>query len=93
MTLLGWPAAALAALLMILGLLHERAAFLFGAGIVILPFSLYLAATPRFPWTFALPLATFATALLVRRGAKGWASALVVLVLASLAYLLLSIPA
>ena len=66
--LLGWPAILIALILSVTGLVGTRPKWLFAAAIVIIPFSLYLAGTPRFRW-FALvfPLLLIGASIAVRR--------------------------
>ena len=59
----GWPGPILAILCILAAVVTRRAGLLIAAAVLALPFSLYLAATPRFEWwgllLAALPLVAF----------------------------------
>ncbi len=48
--LLGWPAILVSLALSVIGIVRRRSAWLVVAAIVVVPFSLYLAGSPRFSW-------------------------------------------
>ncbi len=55
--LLFWPAVAIGLLAASLGLVWRRASLLVAAGVLVLPASLYLTATPRFRYVGLFPVA------------------------------------
>ena len=66
--LLGWPALLVALALSGFGMFHKRPRYLYTAAILILPISLYLAATPRFAFTALLaPLVVLLAGLAIKR--------------------------
>ncbi len=68
LVLLGWPALLVALALSGFGTYHKRPWNLYTAAILILPVSLYLAATPRFAFvTLLAPLALLLAGLATKR--------------------------
>jgi hypothetical protein len=66
--LLGWPAVLVALSLGGLGVFQKRPRHLYSAAILILPISLYLAATPRFAFAALLaPLVLLLAGLAIKR--------------------------
>ena len=66
--LLGWPAVLVALAVSGFGIFKKRPRCLYVAAFLILPFSLYLAATPRFgSAAMVLPLAVLLAGLAIRR--------------------------
>ncbi len=66
--LLGWPALLVALVLSGFGVFRKRPRYLFAAAILILPISLYLAATPRFAFAALLaPLVLLLAGLAIKR--------------------------
>ncbi len=66
--LFGWPAILMAIVLSVMGIVGTRPKWLVVAAIVIIPFSLYLAGTPRFRWiALVFPLLLFGASIAVRR--------------------------
>ena len=86
--LIGWPAVALALAFSVFGILYRMPAPLVGTAILITPFSLYLAATPRFPWCIALPLIPLLAAFALKKGRRNLAIVLTVVVFGFFAWLL-----
>ena len=53
----GWPAILLAVVLSVMGILRRKPVWLAVAATVVIPFSFYLAGSPRFRWIgLAIPL-------------------------------------
>ena len=68
LVLLGWPALLVALALSGFGTFHKRPWYLYTAAILILPVSLYLAATPRFAFIALLaPLWLLLAGLAIKR--------------------------
>jgi len=68
LVLLGWPVLVVALALSGFGTFHKRPWYLYIAAILILPVSLYLAATPRFAFVALLaPLAVLLAGLAIKR--------------------------
>ena len=68
MILFGWPAILVALVLCVAGIVRAKPRWLVVAGVVLIPISLYLAATPRFgQFAFALPTLLFAASIAVGR--------------------------
>lgn len=66
--LLGWPALLVALTLSGFGMFRKRPWYLYAAAILILPVSLYLAATPRFAFVALLaPLVLLLAGLAIKR--------------------------
>jgi len=66
--LLGWPALVVALALSGVGAFRKRPRYLYAAAILILPVSLYLAATPRFAFAALLaPLVLLLAGLAIKR--------------------------
>ena len=73
--IIGWPAILAALALCVIGLVRRKPGWLFVAAAVAAPFSLYLAATPRFGWLgFLLPLLLMGAGIAIRnrRVDLGW---------------------
>ena len=69
--LFSWPAIILSILILITGLLLERAVWVLAGAILTIPFALYLSATPRFRFVgIVLPLVLLAAAYAVQRGRR-----------------------
>jgi len=65
--LLGWPAVIVVLTLSVTGIIRKKPAWLMTAAIVVLPISLYLAATPRFRGiALVFPLLVFGAGIAVR---------------------------
>ena len=65
--LLGWPAIIVVLALSVTGIIRKKPAWLMTAAIVVLPISLYLAATPRFRGiALVFPLLVFGAGIAVR---------------------------
>jgi hypothetical protein len=76
--LFGWPFMILAILVMITGIVLKKAAWILVGALLSIPFSLYLAATPRFRLVgIILPLFNLAAAYVVRRNRR-WLAALLI---------------
>ena len=84
---IGWPAVAVSVVLALVGVVKGKAGLLVGAGVLALPFGLYLSANPGTPWGVGIPLAYFLAAVLVRWNKRRAAWSLVALALASLGWL------
>ena len=64
----GWPAVIATFALCVAGIVRKRSGFLLAAAIIVLPFSAYLAATPRFRWIgLLIPLSIAIAALAIKR--------------------------
>jgi hypothetical protein len=87
LVLLGWPAVVIGCALAVAGAISTRPRLLVAAGAVLLPSSLYLTATPRFWWAFAIPLLCWTAAALARRGARAGAALIILSVIAFFAWL------
>ncbi len=70
--LLFWPPAGLSLLAASLGLFQRRASLVIAAAIVVLPPSLYLAATPRLQYVGLLPVVAYLVAARTVRGGPPW---------------------
>lgn len=77
--LFGWPFILLAILALVAGIVWKRAAWVLVGAFLSIPFSLYLAATPRFRLVgVLLPLLHVAAAFVVRRERR-WLAGLLIL--------------
>ena len=66
--LLGWPAILVSVVLAVIGIVRKRPGWLVGSAIVVVPFALYLFATPRFRWVaLVFPVLLFAASIAIRR--------------------------
>ena len=64
----GWPAILLAVVLSVMGILRRKPVWLAVAATVVIPFSFYLAGSPRFRWIgLAIPLLLFGASIAVYR--------------------------
>jgi hypothetical protein len=74
----GWPGPILALLLSMIGVVARRRGWLVSAGVVLLPFALYLGANPRTQWLGLLPLVPFLGGVAITRGSAllAWLSVL-----------------
>ncbi len=64
----GWPAILVSLGLSVMGIVRKRPVWLIVAAIVVVPFFLYLAGTPRFRWiAFVFPVLLFGASIAVRR--------------------------
>lgn len=72
----GWPGPLVAIALSVVGVVKARGVWLVWAMVVLLPFSVYLAANPRTEWGWLLPGIPLAGAYAVQRGSSvlGWLS-------------------
>ena len=93
--LIFWPAIVVGLVAAGLGLVRRRPSLLIGGAILVLPASLYLAATPRFQYVGFIPVAClFLGAYAVRRG-KAWSGRLsvaVAVIFSSVVAYLVSFP-
>jgi len=81
--LLSWP---VGLALSIAGIIYKRVNWLIVGGILALPLTLYIGASPIFrPWGFCLPLLQFGAALAVHRGSIRLAWLLLILPFAAIA--------
>ena len=65
----GWPAVIGAMALSIAGIVRKKPGFLLTAAIIVMPFALYLAATPRFRWvSLLLPVSLLVAAAALKKG-------------------------
>ena len=77
--LLGWPAVLVSLVLSDTGIMTKRPAWLVVAAIIVLPFSLYLFATPRFRWiALVIPVLLFGVSGAIRRSRPWLAWSLIV---------------
>lgn len=88
MALLFWPLMIASIILAVVGIMKKQALYLVGATIAILPFSLYIAATPLFRgWGLLLPFCYLGAALLLKRQAILVASILVLPVVGTVSWM------
>lgn len=86
--LFGWPFILLAVLALVAGILWKKAAWVVMGAVLSLPFSLYLAASPRFRLVaLFLPLLHVAAAFAVRRDRRWLAGLLILPFLAVVAWI------
>ena len=70
--LLFWPLVGLSLLMSGLGLFQRKVSLLVAAAVLVLPASLYLAATPRFQYFGLLPVVAYLVAARTVRGGPTW---------------------
>ncbi len=70
--LLFWPLVCLSILMSSLGLMQGRVSLLIASAVLVLPASLYLAATPRFQFFGLLPVVAYLVAARTVRGGPAW---------------------
>jgi hypothetical protein len=77
--LFGWPGPLLAIFFSVLGIIAGQRGWFVAAAIVLLPFAIYLGASPRTQWLFLLPLAPVFGGIAIARGSflLAWLSVLV----------------
>jgi hypothetical protein len=75
----GWPAVIGAMALSVAGIVRKKPGFLLTAAVIVLPFALYLAATPRLRWVgLLLPVSLLVAAAALKKGRPTVAWALLV---------------
>lgn len=67
--LFGWPGPLLALGLAVAGVTNGRRSWLVVAGVVLVPFAIYLGGSPRFRWLGALPVVPLLGAVAIGRNA------------------------
>ena len=86
--LLGWPAILSAITLSVAGIVRKKPNWLIASAILLIPVSLYLAATPRFRWiALVFPVLLIGASIAVRRSYFRLASALIMPVMVFFSWL------
>ena len=75
---IGWPGIIASLILLAVGIMKKRFLWALVGAVLSIPFSLYLAATPKFSYMILLPLFTFGSVYMVRRGNQRLAWLLIV---------------
>ena len=74
----GWTAITISLILLVTGIMKKRFAWAMLGAVLSIPFSLYLAATPKLTYAILLPLFTFGSAYMIRWGNQRLAWLLIV---------------
>ena len=64
----GWPAVIVSLILLVVGNIKKRFVWALVGAVLSIPFSLNLAAMPKLTYAILLPLFTFGSAYMIRRG-------------------------